>query len=320
MIHVGLIGLGDDWSDSLRPALLRARERIRCVAVFDPVARLARTVADELDARHVDGVREIADAPEVDALLVSDLAPFGLRTLNLAASAGKPTMVLGSIEAPPGELRRLAEDARETSRLLVPALGHRYSPATGRLRELTATMLGRPRRIRVGGVPFRQASQIAEVCDWCAFVLEATPLRVHARPLNGRVPERLDQCRLDVEFASRRQTIVATLEPLLPESPADVGANVSCERGSVDVERPHRLRWRKTSGDDVSEDLADERPEIDVMLDQFCRRVVGGLVPIPDFEDLGRVAGVLAAAEESLRSGTAVDLQVVAAVGRDRSE
>ena len=47
----------------------------------------------------------------------------------------------------------------------------------------------------------------------------------------------------------------------------------------------------------------------DVLLDQFLRRVVGGLVPVPDLDDVRRGLRIGAAARESLRAGRAVSIE-----------
>ncbi len=306
VIRVGLIGLGDDW-DVFRAALDRSRERVRVVAVHDAVAAIGRVTAEELSATHFDGIRVLVESPKVDAVFVNDLGPLGLSAIRLASSSGKPVLVRPQLVGSGNDLRGLATQARESSRLLVPALGHRYSPSTGRLRELTATTLGHPRRVRVdvsGANPLR----LAEVCDWCVYVLQATPVLVRAEPLNGQVPENLDDCRIEIEFATRRRSVFATLEPGNGNT-APGTASVTCENGSVEVETPRRLFWRGRNGSRVAENLDDERAETDVMLDQFCRRVVGGLVPVPDFEDLGRALDVCRAAELSRQSGEAVPVE-----------
>lgn len=56
------------------------------------------------------------------------------------------------------------------------------------------------------------------------------------------------------------------------------------------------------------ESLSSERPEIEVMLDHFCRRVVGGLIPVPNIEDVHRALSIVQAAKESDESGCTIPL------------
>jgi hypothetical protein len=88
---------------------------------------------------------------------------------------------------------------------------------------------------------------------------------------------------------------------------SDAKYEVECERGSATLSSADRITWSADSGP-VDETLTSDRPDVEVMLDQFCRRVVGGLIPVADVGDLCRGANLLRVAEESLRTGRTVSL------------
>ena len=59
------------------------------------------------------------------------------------------------------------------------------------------------------------------------------------------------------------------------------------------------------------ESLVSDRAAADVMYDLFGRRLVGGIVPVPDLADLIRAQRILAAAEVSRLERRAVSLDEV---------
>ena len=58
------------------------------------------------------------------------------------------------------------------------------------------------------------------------------------------------------------------------------------------LEGPQEMMWHpgggESAGERIVESLAADRPDVEVMLDHFCRRVVGGLIPVPTLDDLCR--------------------------------
>jgi predicted dehydrogenase len=309
VIRLGLIGLGEQWETRDLPALRRLVGRVEIAVVFDPIAARAQAVAAELDARHVDGILATSRRHDVDALLVTDLGPGGLATIRLAASTGKPTLVTGSFVEDAEQLATLALAARSAGNVLMPGLALRYAPATARLRELSATSLGRPRTILVRDPGVARAGRFAELVDWCRYVSQSSPRSVRTEPINGRPPTDLSTCRIQLEFdpgTSRRHPVVATIE--CRSDPGEPQSEIVCEHGTAEIAFPHTLVWKGREGAARTESLDEERPDFDVMLDQFLRRVVGGLVPVPDYDDVCHGLRVGAAAGESLRCRGPVDL------------
>ncbi len=66
-----------------------------------------------------------------------------------------------------------------------------------------------------------------------------------------------------------------------------------CERGTATVESRASLTWQSGESAATTESLTADRVERVVMLDHFCRRAVGGLIPVADFNDIARALKVL---------------------------
>jgi hypothetical protein len=125
---------------------------------------------------------------------------------------------------------------------------------------------------------------------------------------------------LSIRFAPpRAQESAATVELHLREvqrsdeapaaGPGDVQVryDVECERGRATILSAVELRWQ-TNGTPVSETLTSDRPDVEVLIDHFCRRALGGLIPVPDISDVCRGLEIISAARRSIATGAAVSL------------
>ena len=61
---------------------------------------------------------------------------------------------------------------------------------------------------------------------------------------------------------------------------------IRCERGTARLNSETQLQWQTDSPEPVQETLTSERTKEEIMLDIFCRRVVGGLIPVADLNDI----------------------------------
>ena len=158
--------------------------------------------------------------------------------------------------------------------------------------------------------------------DWCRYVMGSSPLRIHAIASNGS-DDGVRESSVQLEFNnSNDQSVAVCAElkiPALPRpsarcgfvtdiaSSANVRATIVCQRGTATLESSTQIVWQ--NGDEsVCETLTSERTETEVMLDLFCRRVVGGLIPVADISDVLRGARLLDAAQHSLQVGKPVEL------------
>ena len=81
--------------------------------------------------------------------------------------------------------------------------------------------------------------------------------------------------------------------------PSGVSFTVACERGEAVLEGPAQIRWSVSGEEGKTESLTADRSEVEVMIDHFCRRLAGGLIPIADISDVCRCLRLVHAAKES---------------------
>jgi predicted dehydrogenase len=254
----------------------------------------------------------LLEREDVRALLVLDAAWYSGVPAQFACQVGKPAYLAGPLTRRLPVADHLLIRAARTGVTLMPDFGHRYTPATSRLRELTATRLGRPLSILVdmefptyqpGGAEtapgVREA--LAAAIDWCSNLVGTAAGVLRAEFSTSREPGAGNGLtELHVEFrrpAAGGESAVACIRLGAPGSPtttppgadaaAGMRARVLCATGSAWLQGPQQIAWQ-AEGETVTESLVGDRPDVEVMLDHFSRRVVGGLIPVPTLEDLYR--------------------------------
>jgi predicted dehydrogenase len=322
MVPVGVLGLSPAWDTRYRPALQSLRGRIAVKAVYDPVPSRAELAAGEFGAKAVTGMRALAGRADLKALLVFDTGWCGAEALQLLCPSGRPMFVGGALGADEAVLDRLGQAAVSCGAMIMPELGQRYTPATCRLRELIATKLGRPVRIEIeadapavprGGQPLgRQPWDefVGRLADWCCYVIPTPPTDVAAESNGDGGPEtiRLTFARPRAGGEPPQVAIRLRAGSSAPDGEASPPVyRVRCERGEAELATSNRITWLH-EGDRRDESLAAERSDLQLMLDHFCRRVVGGLIPVADLEDVRRSRRLARAAADSLRLGSPVRL------------
>lgn len=297
MLNIGLIGLGPDWETLYAPALRQLSRRVRVTAVYDAVASRAVQAADQLRAWPVGGVRALLCRHDVKAVLVLDAGWQGLAPLEFAIEHERPAFVSAPFDAGLGELEQLHASASAAGLLLMPALPLRSTPAAARLRELTATQLGAVRRVTVmvaGNAAFDNAL-CGAVIDWCAQVVQASRFKIGPTHADAGHAAKI-AIELQRSGPDRPPVVLEILcsEPAarrghgVPEQEsAPFEAVIECEAGHAELLGPDRLRWR-SDAHEAEEHLSRERPATEIIIDYFARRVVGGLIPVPDLGDVLR--------------------------------
>lgn len=316
MVRLGVIGLGTAWEERYRPALKR-QQRARVTAVFDAVATRAEHVADELRVPAVKGMLALARRTDVDAVLLLDAGWYGAEAVRLLCAASKAVYLAADIGRDSATLQALHWTAVSYGLTLMPELQLRYTPASARLRELMATKLGRPKQIRVqlgettsdNGEPDRNSADVCRLFvnwfDWLRYVARSVPRTIGVEPEG----DRSEGMRIAVEFGRERaeETVIADLV-IGGDSTEEIGRpEITCEHGSAVITSPTTLRWETEDGS-VEETLTADRDETEVMLDHFCRRVVGGLIPVPDLSDVSRSLELYDAMWTGYDTGAAVSL------------
>lgn len=299
-VNLGLIGLGPSWESRYRPALAKLTSKLRVVGVYDNVVSRADQAARATGARVAGGVAMLADRADVQALLLLDNGWQGPAMLQLLSDRRKPVLFAARADVPLPELRRLHEHAVSNGLTIMPAFPRRCTPASNRLQELLATQLGRPLRVEVAiapaslhAVPFATDADfggqappppdpLLEWIDWCHYLFRAAPQQVTHRGDGQGL--RLDFPPLMPDEPCFAELSLCPTAPIADQPTLDE-VRLHCERGEARLLGVSAIEWT-VDGHSQTEELTTERTETEVLLDHFCRRVVGGLIPVPTLEDL----------------------------------
>ena len=100
-LRVGVVGLGSEWQQRYRSALLALRDRFDVRAVCAEVAARAEQVAAEFDAAVVGGFRALSAREDLDAVMV--LAPewYGPLPILAACESGKAVYCAAALDFDP---------------------------------------------------------------------------------------------------------------------------------------------------------------------------------------------------------------------------
>jgi len=276
MLEVGIIGLGTEWESTYRPALEQLSDRLCVRGVYDPVPTRAEQAAAELKAASCRGLITLAGHPAVDALLILDDLWCRRALISFLSECRKLTFVAKQSAILNGQPFFAADAPRPR---MIPNLSLRYSPATSRLRELMATRLGPAREIDLQW-RFPETGSCHELklaaIDWCRYLAGPT---VVAETSTAEV------WRLQFPPSkSHAETAAARLIFSPAEDQGCFSATVTCERGTAKITGANQITWAH-AGDERTEDLSAERSGTVVLLDIFCRRGMGGIVPTPTVDD-----------------------------------
>ena len=319
-LRVGVVGLGRLWEARHKPALARMKDRFSVVAVYDQVARRAEIEAQQIGCRAVDGLIELVDRPDVDAVYLLTPQWFGLRPIEMACSSGKPIYCALPLIGDRDELGRIDSLIRSSGVRFMPEFARRFYPTTLRLRELLAGRLGPPRMVvgqsrlfgfdRYGqpgpSTQIAPASLLVDpgsyLLDWCRFVFQAEPTAVQGwsgsilPEAEGR--EEDDYLTYLLEFEGGAAAQLSTgryhrgpwgeASRFLPQP----GIQVFAERGVAWLEMPDRIQWTDSEG--VHEERLPLEPTIGELLnDHFHRLVRGAQTMAPTWDDAMAVAGLI---------------------------
>ncbi|HTI49879.1 MAG TPA: hypothetical protein VL475_02970 [Planctomycetaceae bacterium] len=317
MLDVGLIGLGPEWEYRYRPALINLRHRMRVRVIQSAVGSLAEQIAGEWRCDPAQGLRAAMERCDVRALLILDTAWYGAVPAEFACRTGKPAFLAGRLGHWVSRAESLKPLAFETDTPLMPDFGHRYTPATSRLKELIATRLGRPDEVVVqtrmpaavnGSVDSTEAlergrDELLAALDWACHLIGTVPVEVRGTVTPAGSEESLIAFQRSAAGGAPASARIVLHH--LPLTPSDWTAEVRCRKGTARLQGGTQIEWEDAT-EQRSESLSGERGGVEVMLDHFSRRVVGGLIPIPTLDDLCRAARIADAADASRNLGKPV--------------
>ena len=299
-VGLGLIGLGPSWEQRYLETLVRLQSRLTIRLVYDPVEARAKSVASEFDAEVAGSLRQMLARPKLQGLLVLDPGWLGAGALSLIAGSGKPVFLASPVLQQATALQALvqpcpatetqAKQTNATDELWMPELGLRFTPSTCRLRELIATKLGKVKRILVECDLSAEKTETAHLVDWCYHLMGQTPTLISSDANRQSLVSR----GIEFEFSSAL-TPPNPRTAKLQQHPQGHGVSqfsIECEKGHATLADRTRILW-KTSTESADESLVDERSETEILIDQFCRRALGGLNPVGRLGDFLRAFKVV---------------------------
>ena len=288
-VSVALVGVGPIWELHYRAAIERLSSKLSVRAVCDSVQVRAAAVADEFEATSVSSPWLLTQRQDCHAWLILDPGWFGTYPAELAIDCGRPTLFANTFSSALPRLVPILQRSLETGETLMPEFPQRFTPATTRLRELMATKLGTVRRIEVS-VPLTESSSAAVahwlhheqadvigLLDWCAWLIGDTSPQVTFHATTAGAAD----ARFDLNYASvavRPEGARVTIRMHVGGSA--ISHHIECDRGSATIVSPTQISWQ-TKDEHAEETLSHERSPHEIILDQFCRRALGGLVPVP---------------------------------------
>ncbi len=286
-VALGLVGTGPLWEQSYCEAVRRYSKYVAIRGVYDAVQARAEQTARDWQAVVAPSLTSLFERPEIDAVLLMDTAWYGLFPLELACRYRKPALWVGNWGRDLDRLERIYDSARESGVTLMAALPRRHTPATNRLRELMATKFGRPRAVQIESWqdPSMEFTlhHVAGVVDWCRYVMGKAPASVKTARKNGSPQKWQVDLQFSVGTNESLESSVLVFFQETAERPESV--RISFQQGVAIIQGESEIQWQH-DGQDVRDSLASERGSTEIILDQFCRRVVGGLVPVADVGDV----------------------------------
>ncbi len=306
VIKIGMVGTLDVDNDPVLRAL-QSQKRMHLSAAFSPVYANVESFSRNHQASPFGSLRCLVEHDAIQGLIWNkqlaeiDLVKWAFGTEPKPILARQQFLEHCSIES----LVRLRNRAAAEHVVILPELLHRWTPATLRLRELIATELGPIHRITMTVQYNNRASQIHSI-DWIRTMLAIREVNVVFQGENQSI---------NIEFARHNGLPAICRLNLLNESFSEsltTNENASirqveCEGGMVEISSDDDLRWR-TNEDWIVEHLESDRSAADVMPDLFGRRIVGGIVPVPDLNEYLRSYRLLTAIRDSQKTGNAINI------------
>jgi len=289
-VSVALIGVGSSWDSYYRTAIERLSAKLSVRAVCDSVLLRATSVADEFEATPMSCPWQLTQRTDLHAWLILDPGWYHTYPAELSVHHARPALYANTFAAPLQDLTNILKRSLEQGETLMPEFPQRFTPATTRLRELIATRLGPVRRIEIAIPRPAEFTSINHwltdnqecfigMLDWCTCLIGSTCDRVSLTSTDGAP-------RLELNFPPRAVAIgkPAVVSIAFENTGETIVRRVECERGRVVISSPTHIAWQTDSAA-TEETLAHERSPHEIILDQFCRRALGGLVPVPTATD-----------------------------------
>lgn len=328
-LRVGIIGLGEVWEKSHRPALRSLSDRFEVRAVCAEVAHLAQQAARDLNAEEVSGFRALCQREDVEAVLLFSPEWYGPLPIYAACEAGKAIYCASAFDLKPEQADDVRQRVEAAGVAFMAEFPRRLAPATVRLKELIATRLGSPKMLfchrRVpqerSGKNHRQRPnecpaamrEMMELVDWCRYVVGADATSVFGvKHYNADGDEDYQMMNLDFSAPGKLghgPTAQISSGQYMPSHWPEAASfrppaalQVACERGIAFIDLPYALTWFDEAGRHM-EALDSERPVGEALLLNFHRAVTSLVLRTVDLEDTYRALRIVQAAQHSAQEG-----------------
>jgi len=334
-LRLGVIGLNDQWEKRYLPALRVLEDRFGLIAIYEPVAQRAFSAAREVGVVTHDSYRALCRRSDIDAVLVLNPHWLGPLPVLAACEYGKAVYLGSRVFLDLEETSQIRDAVRQSGVACMVEFARRYSPATIRLKELMATVLGPPKLlfchrrlshyIKCNGLAsVAQQSllrlDLIELVDWCRFVVGRAPVSVMGVVHGSKLGDETDYIMMSLDFGSSQQTdesnVIAQLSCgryLPPHWQEAVNyrplaeLQVVCEHGVAFVDLPTTLVWFDEAGRH-QEMLDTERPLGERLLFCFHRMVTSLVQRMSDIEDFLQAQKVIEAVILSANTGHRIHL------------
>lgn len=298
-IKLGLVGGITQTAMPLLNALIR-QQRLQLTEIYDNSLAAAKENAQHLHATYsqsLDGLLR-----RCHGIVFGEVKWMGNEPILRSTGHQRPALVLQSVYSQFGlnELLELEAAAREHRCLVMPELSFRWARSTLRLRELTATQAG-----AIEDLEFQCDGEVGTASellahDWCCNVMQSECRSVVVDPETGWMTLKFRRMNRDGEPVTAR-VLFKSGEQAGDFSSAT--ATITCRHGKISLAGDDKISW-EIMGQKASEVLNRDRTAHDVMFDLFGRRLVGGLVPVPEISDLIKAHEIHQAVLKSRESGT----------------
>ena len=309
-LAVAVIGVGPSWELHYREAIENLAAKLSVRVVCDSVAMRAAVVADEFEATPISCPWLLTQRTDLQAWLILDPGWFDSYPADLAVLHARPALFANTFALPIPGLIQTLQRSLANGETLMPEFPQRFTPATTRLRELMATKLGRVCRIEIS-VPSSKTdsasswsvteqldqnpSEAIALIDWCNCLIDDSgqATRFQAGSTGGQ---------FDLTYPVRANGS----DKLSPQATIRFGGStayirrVECERGQAVISDPTQISWQ-TTGEAAQETFGNERSPYEIIVDQFCRRALGGLVPVPTINHALRAIATFQSVREAFQ-------------------
>ncbi len=322
LLGIALIGAGRAWETHYRDAVQKLNSKLTLRAVCDPVHVRAASVASEFRAATYSSPWKLFQRRDIQAWLICDTGWFGSYPAELAVRFNQPALFTNCFSHDSQSLVRLLTQSINCGETLIAEFPNRFAPATTRIRELVATKLGRVNRIEVD-VPVSSLGETEllswlnagrayslGLLDWCTCLIGQPAIEVNWSM--GRGDPELRLCFAPQPADSNAAPPSVSLRFINASGThfSPHSRRIECERGIATSINPNHIAWQ-TETDHAVESLTHERSPFVILLDQFCRRAAGGLIPAPSLADALNGLALVEAAIQSLSTQQAVFLKSV---------